>query len=175
MAQRVHEKLGIRSLGELQAAAIDGRLATVPGMGRKRLRSVIDTLNGRMRQTVSIPSPPPRRTADVPSVAELLDVDREYREQAAAGKRRKIAPRRFNPTGETWLPILRTERHGRHYTALYSNTARAHELGTTHDWVVIYLDDDSNRYQCTVITSSFGALRGLRIIRGRERECREYY
>ncbi len=102
-------------------------------------------------------------------------MDREYRDKAAVGKLPMIAPRRFNPTGEAWLPILHTERHGRHYTALYSNTARAHELGTTHDWVVIYLDDESNRYQCTVITSRFGPLRGHRIIRGREQECREHY
>ena len=50
-----------------------------------------------------------------------------------------IAPRRFNPTGESWLPVLHTSRGDWHVTALYSNTARAHELGRTRDWVVLYL------------------------------------
>ena len=87
----------------------------------------------------------------------------------------RIAPRRFNPTREAWLPVLHTERAGRHYTALYSNTARAHELGTTHDWVVIYLDDHDHHGRWTVITSAFGALRGRRIVRGREHECAAHY
>jgi len=42
---------------------------------------------------------------DTPAVEERLDVDREYREQAALGTRRRIAPRRFNPSGEVWLPV----------------------------------------------------------------------
>jgi hypothetical protein len=176
MAARIHAHLGISTLDELEAAAIDGRLAGVPGMGRKRIRSVVECLAGRGRQATPTFQPRERDSlAEVPSITELLDVDREYREKAAAGKLPMIAPRRFNPTGDAWLPILHTERHGRHYTALYSNTARAHELGTTHDWVVIYLDDDARRYQCTVITSRFGSLRGHRIIRGREVECRISY
>lgn len=175
MAARVHHQLGISTLEELEAAAIDGRLAGVPGMGRKRIRSVVECLSGRGRQATPAPRRELHGTEIAPSIAELLDVDREYREKASADRLPRISPRRFNPTGEAWLPILHTERHGRHYTALYSNTARAHELGTTHDWVVIYLDDEGNRYQCTVITSRFGSLRGHRIIRGREDECREYY
>jgi putative hydrolase len=62
-----------------------------------------------------------------------------------------------------------------HYTALYSNTARAHELDMIHDWVVIYRDDQDGDGQWTVITSQFGPLRGKRIVRGREDECRHYY
>ena len=75
---------------------------------------------------------------------------------AKQGKLPRIAPRRFNPTGDAWLPVLHTQRDGRHYTALYSNTARAHELGTTHDWVVIYRDDDQHSGSWTAITASFG-------------------
>ena len=171
-AERVQRQLGINTLADLEAAAIDGRLGHVPGMGRKRIRSVIECLSGRMRQVAPVPQPEPQEADAAPPVAELLDIDREYREKAAAGKLPQIAPRRFNPTGEAWLPILHTQRGCQKYTALFSNTARAHELGTTHDWVVIYLDDDTRRYQCTVITALFGRLRGHRIIRGREEECR---
>ena len=87
----------------------------------------------------------------------------------------KITPRRFNPKGEAWLPILHTQRGERHYTALYSNTARAHELGKVHDWVVLYFDSGVRERQATVITSHLGSLAGKRIVRGRETECTDYY
>jgi putative hydrolase len=74
-----------------------------------------------------------------------------------------------------WLPILHTERDGRHYTALYSNTARAHELNTTKDWVVIFRDDAHSHGRWTIITSQFGKLKGCRIVRGREIECEAFY
>ena len=32
---------------------------------------------------------------------------------------------------------MHTQREGRHCTALFSNTARAHKLGATRDWVII--------------------------------------
>src|ERR1019366_6639811 len=70
-----------------------------------------------------------------------------------------------------WLPILHTERGGRHYTALFSNTAHAHHLGKTHDWVVLYCDDGPREHQWTIITAGFGPLQGRRIARGREAEC----
>jgi hypothetical protein len=103
---------------------------------------------------------------------ELLDVDREYREKAAAGELRLIAPRRFNPAGEPWLPVLHTRRGARRYTALYSNTARAHRMGKTRDWVVLYGEDrGGHEHQYTVITAARGQLRGRRVVAGREREC----
>lgn len=176
LARRIHEQLGIETLAELETAANDGRLAEVPGMGRKRIRAVRESLAGRFRRRRTAgrmiqPSEP----ADEVPVAELLDVDAEYRRLAAGRKLPRIAPRRFNPTGEAWLPILHTQRGDRHYTALYSNTARAHEFGTTHDWVVIYRDDDRDHGRWTVITANYGRLRGHRIVRGREDECTEYY
>ncbi len=109
-----------------------------------------------------------------PSVEDLLDVDREYRAKAAAGRLALIAPKRLNPQGKAWLPVLHTQRGGWHFTALYSNTARAHELGRTRDWVVVYYYDGEHReQQCTVVTETRGALAGKRVVRGREPECRE--
>ena len=173
LAQRIHQQLSIDTLVELQAAVLDGRLAMVPGMGPKRLRAVRESLAGRLRlqQGLSWSS---ASAATVP-VAELLDIDRQYRAQAEAGQLPRVAPRRFNPSREAWLPVLHTHRDHRHYTALFSNTARAHALGTTHDWVVIYRDDDGDSGQWTVITAQFGKLRGKRIVRGREGECVAYY
>jgi len=93
-------------------------------------------------------------------VEELLDVDREYLEAVQAGTLPTVAPRRFNPEKEAWLPILHTQRTDRHYTALFSNTARAHQSGMTHDWVILYQDGESGSPQCTAITSRYGPLEG---------------
>ena len=172
-AWRLHDDLGIETLEELDIAAHDGRLEHYPGIGAKRLAGIRDSLAqrlGRIRQRTGAPPSP-----SVPPVAELLDVDREYREKAAAGKLTQIAPRRFNPERESWLPVLHTTRNGRHYTALFSNTARAHELAKTRDWVVLFCDNGETEHRFTVITSEFGNLQGQRIVAGREAECEKYY
>jgi putative hydrolase len=112
---------------------------------------------------------------NTPPVAELLDIDQQYRRLAELDRLPKIAPRRFNPERKAWLPILHAHRDARHYTALFSNTARAHELGTTHDWVVIYRDDSGDHGQWTVITAGLGKLKEKRVVRGRETECLAHY
>jgi hypothetical protein len=176
IARRIYDELGIESLAELQGAAWDGRLARVPGLGKKRIQVVRESLAGRLRrqdrpigrEAKQVPLPPER-------VAELLDIDRSYRRLAQLDRLPRIAPRRFNPDGKAWLPILHTQRGDRHYTALFSNTARAHELGTVGDWVVIYRDDDADHGQWTVITARLGRLKGRRIVRGLEQQCAAYY
>ncbi len=166
LAKRIYEQLHVQTLADLEAAAHDGRLAAIPGLGSKRLRGIRDVLAGRLsRRRVVVPRP-----ADGPPVADLLDVDRVYRERAGAGMLRRVTPRRFNPSGDAWLPVLRLRRHGRKYVALYSNTALAHRQNATRDWVVIYCDDHGRRSQWTVVTGKTGASRGLRVVRGRERE-----
>jgi DNA polymerase (family 10) len=181
-ADRLHHDLGIGTLEDLERAAHDGRLATFAGLGPKRVAAIIDTLDsrlGRVRRRAGSSTgaaaegreATPGEDGGLPPVSEILDVDREYRARAAKGTLRKIAPRRFNPEGEAWLPILHTVRGSRHYTALFSNTARAHEQGKTGDWVVLYYDSGDGERQCTVITSERGPLRGKRIVRGREEEC----
>jgi Helix-hairpin-helix domain len=176
LSHRIHEHLEIETLPELAAAARDGRLEKVPGIGRKRVRAIRECLAERLRQRApqSAVSETMESNHSVP-VAELLEVDEEYRRLAAAGKLIKIAPRRFNPNGAAWLPILHCQRNDRHYTAMYSNTAHAHELNTTRDWVIIYRDDPKFHGRWTVITSQFGKLHGCRIVRGREDECLEHY
>jgi hypothetical protein len=172
-AWNLYEDLGIETLQELEAAAHDGRLEKLAGIGPKRLAGIRDTLAQRLGRL-----PKPRSSSPLshePSIAEILDVDRQYREEAEAGKIKLIAPKRFNPTAEAWLPVLHTTRGPRHYTALFSNTAHAHELGMTRDWVVLFYDGDGTERQCTVITSTFGPLQGLRIVRGREEECGRFY
>ena len=176
LATRIHDELGIESLAELQAAASDGRLGKIPGMGQRRVQAVRESLAGRFQMAGTASKPRPESPAEnEPPVAELLEIDREYRAKAAADRLPRIAPRRFNPTHQAWLPIFHTEYEDRHYTALFSNTARAHELGTTNDWVVIYRDDHRGAGQWTVITARMGKLKGQRIVRGREPDCVRYY
>jgi putative hydrolase len=171
LAVRLHEELGLETLEDVEAAAHDGRLQDLAGLGPKRLAGLQAALAhrlARVRRPAAGAVPPP-------DVAELLDVDREYRERAAAGRLPLIAPRRFNPERRAWLPILHTTRGESHYTALYSNTARAHRLGKTGDWVVLYRDHGAGDGQWTVVTSRAGPLCGRRIVRGREAECARLY
>jgi hypothetical protein len=168
VAQRLHETLHAETLEALEVAAHDGRLARVPGIGPRRaaaLRAALAGMLGRARLRV-------REPAEEPPVEMLLDVDREYRDGAGADRLPRIAPRRFNPTGEAWLPVLHTERDHWHFTAVFSNTARAHRLGKTNDWVVLYFHADRHpEGQRTVVTETSGPLAGQRVVRGREAEC----
>lgn len=170
LSHAIHEALQIDTLEALELAAHDGRLEAVPGVGPRRgaaIRASLAAMLGRR---------PRRRPATSPGVAALLDVDREYRERAARAELPTVAPRRFNPDGAAWLPVLHAERGDWHFTALFSNTARAHELGRTHDWVVVYFyDGDHEEGQHTIVTETSGSLEGRRVVRGRERECADYY
>ena len=113
---------------------------------------------------------------DAPGVGLFLDVDREYREKAQAGRLRCIAPRRFNPEGKEWLPVLHTRFGPWHFTALFSNMARARELGRVYDWVLVYYTDpEGGEGQATVVTERRGSLTGRRVVRGREPECARHY
>jgi hypothetical protein len=168
LAHAIEATLYIDSLEELETAAHDGRLRQVPGFGARRaamVRCALAELLARIR-------PPPPCLADEPSIALLLNVDREYRDNAARGSLRQIAPKRFNPAGEAWLPILHTVRGPWHFTALYSNTALAHQLGRTGDWVVIYFHRAAKpEGRRAIVTETQGRARGRRTVRGREAEC----
>jgi putative hydrolase len=172
LARRIHDALHVDTLESLEMAAHDGRLESVPGVGGRRAASIRAALGSMLSRRRVHYSP----RADGPAVPQLLAVDAEYRHKADAGDLPTIAPKRFNPEQTAWLPILHTQRADWHFTALYSNTARAHELGRTRDWVVIYFYDDHHREgQHTVVTETRGSLIGRRVVRGLEADCRAYY
>jgi DNA polymerase (family X) len=175
LAHRIHDELGVTTLEELELAAHDGRLSCVEGIGEKRARGIRDALAVRLARAPRRWAPEPAAMEPRPSVGLLLDVDKEYRWLARTGQLRRIAPRRFNPEGAAWLPIMEVERDGWDFKALFSNTQRAHELGRTKDWVVIYYHRDGDHGQATVVTARTGRLRELRVVRGREPECRRHY
>lgn len=175
LAERIHHDLGIETLEQLEVAAHDGRLEQLPGFGEGRVRAIREVLAARLSRKARRRARSSGRHAQPPSVGQLLEVDRRYRDAAAAGTLRTIAPRRFNPDGEAWLPIMHEERDVWSYTALFSNTALAHQLHKTHDWVVIYWESDFGAGRATVVTEWRGALSGRRVVRGREAECMEHY
>lgn len=184
LARRIHLELAVETLEDLEVAAHDGRLARVPGFGPRRVRGVKDALAAILRRSGKRRARRTRHLApgdegngpvEVPPIATLLAVDADYRRGAAEGTLHKTTPRRFNPDGRAWLPVLHTDRDGWAFTATFSNTARAHELGTTHDWVLISHEREGRENLCTIVTERQGPLAGRRVVRGRERECAKHY
>lgn len=177
-AHRIAEKLNIKSLEELEHAAYDGTLASVEGFGERRLEAVRTSLAGmlgarpaeRKKQLSRM-----LKTDDQPTVDVILKIDAEYRRKAKEGRLKTITPKRFNPKKEAWLPVLHTDMDGWSFTALFSNTIRAHLLSKTHDWVVVFYDKKGIEGQCTVVTETSGPLEGKRVVRGREDACLAYY
>ena len=174
LARAICEHLQVQTLEGLELAAYNGRLDQVPGMGKGRVELIkawlANTLGRRRPQLAST------NANNEPPVALLLEIDRLYREKAKLDTLPKIAPKRFNPQAQAWLPVLHTTRDDWHFTALYSNTPRAHQLGHTQDWVVIYSYNDQHvECQNTVVNETRGILTGKRVVRGREAECRQHY
>ena len=191
LARRIYRQLGIHTLEALEQAAHDGTLAALPGFGRGRIqlvqaaignmlnKSSQQRLKTRRWQKEPVLRPSSQATAQKsdmdtfaanaePSVELLLEIDEQYRYMAKAGQLRMVTPRRFNPEGKRWLPVMNLKKDGWAFSALFSNTARSHELAKTHDWVVVYYERDGQRGQCTIVTETRGPKKGDRVVRGRE-------
>jgi hypothetical protein len=176
LAKRIHDELHIDTLEALETAAHDGRLDSIKGLGGRRIEALKAVLHEKLGRLWARPFPAAGSAVTEPPAEAILAVDALYRTEAATGRLKTIAPRRFNLEGKAWLPILHTQRGDWHYTVLYSNTARAHDLGRVGDWVVVYFyDSDHREGQRTVVTETRGPLAGQRVVRGREAECRGYY
>ena len=187
LARRIHVELDIDTLEELELAAHERRLEKVSGIGHRRAASIQDSVGAILNRSSRRRARRIRRLEQAaqsddavssttrPSVKVILDVDKKYRHRAGAGKLKTIAPRRFNPGRKSWLPIMHTEKNGWRFTAMFSNTARAHDLKKTDDWVVVYFEKDGEEDQCTVVTEQRGPLKGRRVARGREKDCFAYY
>ncbi len=137
---------------------------SIAGIGPRRRKAITAILAQRLARLG------PRR--QVRAMEDLLlRVDALYRSKAAAGQLTKIAPKRFNPKGETWLPILHARHDDWHFTVLFSNTALAHKLDRTGDWVAVYFQKVSGEEgRCTIVTETRGPQAAQRVVRGREAE-----
>ena len=173
IAQQLHDELHLETLEALEAAAIDGRLSNLKGIGQRRARSIENSLASildrrRPKQQLGHEFAPPVKT--------LLEIDHKYRTEAAHDALATITPKRFNPKGDIRIPILHTDLESWHFTALFSNSPNAHRFGRARDWVVIYFEKDSQAEgQCTVVTEQKGKLAGKRVVRGQEAECATFY
>lgn len=172
LAKLIFSNLHVQTLEELETAANAGRLAVIPGIGERRQRMIRETLTSMLSDT--------RRMYHLehngPTVDILLKIDRLYRKQAKEGLLKTVAPRRFNPSGEAWLPISHYQDNNWQFTAMFSNTERAHRLHKLKDWVIVLAyDSEHHEYQRTIVTEITGPLKGRRVVRGYEHECIQYY
>lgn len=168
-------QLGIGSLEQLELAAHTGRLQTAPGIGPGRARLIREQLEQHFRRTRHAARGQVQELSCAAPLADLLDVDHEYRVKARVGTLPRVAPKRFNPGAVAWLPVLKTSIGPYSYTAFFSNTATAHHLGKARNWVVVLAEREGRVTQYTVVSETRGDWRGQRVVRGRERECRDYY
>lgn len=174
-AHRIYTELGVETLEDLEVAAHDGRLARLRGFGPRKVRAIQDIVGAMLERGGRAHGRPAQPAVVPPDIATLLSVDEEYRVAVDVGALPRIAPKRFNPTHEAWLPILHTERGEWRFTALFSNSAKAHERHTTRDWVIVSFERHGEEGQATVVTETRGSLAGRRVVRGREGECAAYY
>ena len=166
---------GIPGVGERLAGLIEeyvrsGQVELLETLRKEVKPEALERLNASKKK-----HPPAAASAPQISVALILDTDAEYREKAAARKLKLIAPKLLNPEKKAWLPIMAVSRKGWKFTVMFSNTATAHDLGKTNDWVVVYYESGKGENQCTVVTEVRGPMKGKRVIRGREAECKKYY
>ena len=179
-AARIHQALGIETLADLQAAAYDGRLAHVPGMGRSGLRAVRESLPADS----AAPAPPDRS----PAGRRPRD-PRSRSRRGSAERRRRIPPQgtgrpiaadctaafQSDPQGVAADPA-HAPRGDHEYTALYSNYGpRSRARRTLCDWVVIYRTPAKRRGPMDGPDVAVRRPAGRRIIRGLETECADHY
>ncbi len=184
-AARAVETTSVSIASTAKKEGIDG-IRRVKGVGEKIGGLILEFVqNGTVALKDSLSKEVPEdkvkalegKRSGLPSAASMfvpttiiLEVDKQYRERAKAGILKKIAPRLQNPEKKQWLPVMTTTSHGLKFTVMFSNTATAHELGKTDDWVVVYYSGADGEGQCTVVTEQKGKRKGERVVRGREDE-----
>ena len=172
LAEQIYSTLHVNSLEELELAANAGKLIEIPGVGDRRQRMIIETLHSILHD----PQAQYHIQQDGPNVGLLLKIDKLYLKKAKEGSLKTIAPKRYNPAGTAWLPILQHKDKGWQFRAMYSNTERAHRLHKSSDWVIIHAYNNAHHeFHRTIVTETRGPLKGKRVVRGYEDECLEFY
>ncbi len=143
---------GIETLADVEEAAIAGRLEAV-GVRGKRLRGLLAALGARRRERQGI-APLPCE----PTVADLLDIDGEFRALASE-------------SGRVGGPVLTMKRNGWTFRATFSQSPLAYRLGQARDWVVIQFENATQQGERTIVTETRPPRTGRRVVRGREPEC----
>jgi hypothetical protein len=161
LALRLRERLGVDTVEELEEAVRAGRLDEA-GLGAHRSQVVRAALAERSQRTGLLPF------ADTePSVADLLAVDAAFREHTQ--HHQTLAS---NGLG-SWLPPFRTERNGWRFRARFARSSLASRTDAALNWVEVHFERPGRSGQRQVVTATRGQQAGGRVVRGRERECRE--
>ncbi len=151
LALRLREHLGITSLEDLDRAVKADRLSEV-GIGPIRLQRLREALAERLAPVEPAPAEP--------GIAELLRLDAEYRERV-----------KQQPLPLPWQP----ERKGVRYRVDFCRNTLSRRLRRMRDWVEIRFTGTEQQGLRLVVTEDQGEWKGLRTVRGRERECRAHY
>jgi hypothetical protein len=170
IAYAVEQLLGIGEMRVLRPPHLPAReqLRSLPGVGPRAaerlqdeegLASVSEVRRaGRLAEMR-------RAMEDEPSIEEILAVEADFRRLAGAGVLGRTAPRAYSPKGPKWEGVLQCERGGWHLRVAWADTAIAHRLDKTRDWIEVRFERDGRSGVRTVVTEA-----GRRVVRGREEE-----
>lgn len=165
LAAALTDKLRLQSLEDLEAAVARGGLSGLRGVGPRRaaaIRSGLQAAKIRRRRFLSRSEPPARR---------LLALDRLYWRKAARGELPRVAPDRFNPLAEAWLPLMHIESRGWWFSVMNANAGRADGLATAGSDVRIYFAGQGACERVRLIESVRSGSSIRRRVRGREAEA----
>jgi putative hydrolase len=105
LAKQIYSTLKVKTLEELETAAYAGKLSDILGVGEQRQRMIRETLTSILSDTRRMH----HHEHSGPSINVLLRIDRLYRNKAHEGSLKTVAPKRFNPSCVSWLPIFHYE------------------------------------------------------------------
>lgn len=149
---RAFRGVGHRAAELLQQEGIDS-VAELPTDRLAAMRRRIESIHG-----------------EEPSTEDLLAADDDFRRLAGAGVLGRAAPRAYIPGGPKWEGVYRCQRGGWDLTLSFADTALAHRMGKTRDWVTARFRRGDATGERTIVTETRGALAGRRVVRGREEE-----
>ncbi len=170
IAYALEQLLGSGDLRVLRPTHLPAReqLRSLPGVGHRKAERLQDDEGiasvSEMRKAGRLAELRREMEAE-PAVEEILAADADFRHLASAGVLGRAAPRAFQPQGPRWEAMLRCERGGWQLRLGWAETAIAHRLGKTRDWVEVRFERGGVSGTRTVVTEN-----GRRVVRGREEE-----
>lgn len=159
-SQELSHLLRLKSYFDLQAAYDRGEFVKILGRDSKVLKEVTKLLEelpgwfSEKRKSLAV-------LGTLPSVSYLLSLDHSLRQEC--------------PYQKTPSQVKRMTTGRGIYTVFYSTSKSAQSRSAIGDWVVIKLDFQGHHLKWIALTAKYGALKGRRIIVGRESECLDHY
>lgn len=148
--------LGVETMDDVRAAAQAGALARIAGVGPRRSRALLTSLELLL---AGPPRPGPAGGDDDLAVTEeeLLALDAVYRQRAAAGALVRIATARHGAGHGRWLPVMHVDRGSWSAMVHFANSARAHAPGKTGECVVVHCQTATRERQYAIASEERGS------------------